>query len=86
TIGGNLRATTEIPSLLWTNVSGIDFTEDEHTARSAMMQTSSSIADSEMRPAPRQTDFDLTQVGFFNESTIDINEDNRIVAGLRLDK
>ncbi|MFX4242105.1 TonB-dependent copper receptor [Aliarcobacter butzleri] len=86
TIGGNLKVTTEIPSLLLTNVSGIDFKEDEHTARSAMMKTSSSIADSDMRSAPRQTDFDFSQVGFFNESTIDINEDNRIVAGLRLDK
>lgn len=39
TIGGNLKVTTEIPSLLLTNVSGIDFKEDEHTARSAMMKT-----------------------------------------------
>ncbi|WP_419770546.1 MAG: TonB-dependent copper receptor [Candidatus Marinarcus sp.] len=86
TIGGNLKVTTEIPSLLLTNITGIDFKEDEHTGRSAMMKTSAALADSTMLSASRQTDFDFSQMGFFNESTIDINEDNRIIAGIRLDK
>ncbi len=85
TTGGSLKFTTIIPSLSLTNMSGIDFKNDIHTGRSAMMKTSASSANDAMFSAHRLTDFDFSQVGIFNESTYDINEKERIIAGIRID-
>ncbi|MDX9900039.1 MAG: TonB-dependent copper receptor [Aliarcobacter sp.] len=86
TTGGSAKITTTIPSLSLTNISGIDFKNDVHTNRNAMMKTSASAANAAMLSAPRSTDFNFSQVGFFNESTYAINQQEKIVAGLRLDK
>lgn len=86
TTGGSAKVTTTIPSLSLTNVSGMDFKNDIHTNRNAMGKTSAVAADATMFAATRSTDFNFSQVGFFNESTYDINQHEKIVAGFRLDK
>ena len=86
TKGGRLKLTTSIPAYNITNVSGFDFKDDIHTGRSAMMKSSAQEADSAMFSAARVTDFDFSQIGFFNESTYDIDSKQKSIFGIRVDK
>ena len=86
TEGGKIKLTTTIPNLNATNITGIDLKRDEHTGRSAMMKASASAADDTMLSAPRVTDFRFKQIGIFDESTFNLDDHQKIIAGLRVDK
>ncbi|WP_333803635.1 TonB-dependent copper receptor [Sulfurospirillum sp.] len=86
TEGGKIKLTTTIPNLNATNITGIDFKKDEHTGRSAMMRASASAADDAMFASPRVTDFDFKQMGIFDESTFKLDDHQKIITGLRVDK
>ena len=86
TEGGKFKISTTIPNTKITNISGIDYKSDIHTNRNAMGKSSATLVESTLDAMARSTDFDFTQIGFFNESTFKLNDQNKIIAGLRIDK
>lgn len=86
TKGWKAKIATSIPSLNITNISGIDYKNDVHTNKNAMGKASGAAVEAALEATARSTDFDFKQMGFFDETTFALNQKDKIVAGLRIDK
>ncbi|MBS4068406.1 MAG: TonB-dependent copper receptor [Sulfurimonas sp.] len=86
TDGGKIKISTTIPNTKITNISGIDYKTDKHTNRNAMGKASAALVESTLFSTTRSADFDFKQIGFFDETTFNLTEQDKIIAGIRVDK
>ncbi|MCH7343119.1 TonB-dependent copper receptor [Pelomonas sp. CA6] len=85
TQGGRVSVTLT-PAGPWELTLGVDAKQDDHRYRSAMMKGSAQAATQLYLSLPRQYDIKSRQSGVFGEASVQLSEQRKILAGLRVDR